>query len=282
MAKTVVVTDSIACIPPELVKKYDIHVAPLHIIWDKTGYREGVDMTIKDFYARLRTSKTLPTTSSSIQGEFIELFERLTKQAGSIVVITVTGALGTADVSAINAREIVGSDVPIEVIDSRTGLMAQGFIVLEAAKVAAAGGSLAETAKAAREAIPRVEIFWAMDTLEYMRRGGRISLPQAILAGWLRVKPIVTIKDGKVAPLDRVRTKPRAIEKLLEIMAGKITGTGPLHVAVMHGDVHDEAERLKQLVSDRFQCAEIFTSEITPVIGTHVGPGALGLALYQE
>ncbi len=281
MARIAVVTDSIACIPPELVEKYGIYVAPLHIMWDKATYRDGVDMSPKEFYTRLRTSKTLPTTSSAIQGEFIQIFENLKQKVDGIVSIAVTGALGTADSAAHNASEIVGG-TPVEVIDSRSAMMAQGFIVLEAAKVAKAGGTMEEIAKAAKNTIPKVDVFWAMDTLEYMRRGGRVSLPQAILASWLKVKPIVSICEGIIEPLARVRTRPKAIEKLLEIMGQKVNGRGKLHVAVMHGDVPDEAEQLKQRVAARFQCSEILLSEITPVIGTHTGPGTLGLALYQE
>ena len=281
MARIAVVTDSVACIPTDLVQKYNIHVAPVQIIWDRTAYRDGIDMTPKEFYARLRTSKTLPTTSSGIQGEFVQIFEELRGKVDGIVAIVLTGALGAAYNSACNARELV-SDVPIEVIDTRSAMMAQGFVVLEAAKVAAAGGTMEEIAKAARDMIPKVHLLWAMDTLEYMRKGGRISLPQAILASWLNVKPIATIEEGKVEPLARVRNKPKALEKLLELAAGLVTGKSPLHVTVMHGDVPKEAEQLKQRVANRFQCSELLTSEITPVIGTHTGPGTLGLAFYNE
>ena len=281
MARIAVVTDSVACIPTDLVQKYNIHVAPVQIIWDRTAYRDGIDMTPKEFYARLRTSKTLPTTSSGIQGEFVQIFEELRGKVDGIVAIVLTGALGAAYNSACNARELV-SDVPIEVIDTRSAMMAQGFVVLEAAKVAAAGGTMEEIAKAARDMIPKVHLLWAMDTLEYMRKGGRISLPQAILASWLNVKPIATIEEGKVEPLARVRNKPKALEKLLELMAEKVTDKSPLHVTVMHGDVPKEAEQLKQRVANRFQCSELLTSEITPVIGTHTGPGTLGLAFYNE
>ena len=130
--------------------------------------------------------------------------------------------------------------------------------------------------------MPKVHILWAMDTLEYLRRGGRVSLPQAILASWLKVKPITTIKEGKVEPLARTRTKPKAVDKLLELMEQTVTSSSPLHVAIMHGDVSKEAEQLKERVAARFQCSEPLMSEITPVIGTHTGPGTLGMAFYNE
>jgi DegV family protein with EDD domain len=175
-------------------------------------------------------------------------------------------------------------DTPVEIVDTSTAMLAQGFVVLQAVKAVEKGCSLQEVVDAARKAIPKTHIFWAMDTLDYMRRGGRVSLPQAVLASWLRVKPILSIEteDGKVHPLERTRTKPRAIDKLLELMEQRVKETGNLHVGVIHGDIPDEAEKLKQRVLERFKPVEVLTSEITPVVGAHLGPGAIGLALYQE
>jgi DegV family protein with EDD domain len=283
MAKIAVVTDSVACIPPDLVAQHGIHVAAVQVIWDKKTYRDGIDMSMKEFYTRLRTSKTLPTTSSAIQGDYIQIFEALRGKVDGIVVIALSGALGASYNTAMSAAEIV-PDTPVEVVDTYTAMLAQGFIVLEAAKAAAKGSTMQEVARVARDAIPKAHIFWAMDTLEYMRRGGRVSLPQAVLASWLRVKPILSIEteDGKVHPLERTRTKPKAMDKLLEIMEQRVKETGPLHVGVVHGDIPDEAESLKGRVLERFKPVEVLISEITPVIGTHLGPGAIGLSLYQE
>jgi DegV family protein with EDD domain len=283
MPKIAVVTDSVACIPPDLVAQHGIHVAAVQVIWDKKTYRDGIDMSMKEFYTRLRTSKTLPTTSSAIPGDYIQIFEALRGKVDGIVVIALSGALGASYNTAMSAAEIV-PDTPVEVVDTYTAMLAQGFIVLEAAKAAAKESTMQEVAQAAREAIPKTSIFWAMDTLEYMRRGGRVSLPQAVLASWLRVKPILSIEteDGKVHPLERTRTKPKAMDKLLEIMEQRVNRTGPLHVGVIHGDIPDEAESLKGRVLERFKPVEVLISEITPVVGTHLGPGAIGLALYQE
>jgi DegV family protein with EDD domain len=281
MARIAVVTDSVACIPTDLVRKYNIHVAPVQIIWDKMTYRDGVDMMPKEFYTRLRGSKTLPTTSSGIQGEFIQIFEDLKGKVDGIVAVVLTGAIGAAYSSACNARELV-SGLPIEVVDTNSAMMAQGFVVMEAAKVAANESTIEEVTRTALNMIPKVHLLWTMETLEYLRRGGRVSLPKAILASWLKVKPILTIKEGKVEPLARARTKVKAVEKLLELMADEVTAGSPLHVAVMHGDVPEEAEQLKQQIAARFQCSELLVSETTPVIGAHTGPGTLGLAFYNE
>jgi DegV family protein with EDD domain len=281
VAKIAVVTDSVACIPYDLLKRYDIRVAPVHIIWDKVPYRDGIDISIEGFYKRLRTSKKLPTTSSAIQGEYIGIYEGLRGKVDGIVTIVLSGELGASYNSACTAREVVGG-VNVEVIDTRTALMGQGFVVLEAAKVAMAGGTMEEIAQTARSMIPRVSVLYTMDTLEYLRRGGRVSMPQAIFASWLKVKPILTFEGGKVAPLSRARTRPRALDRLLDLMEEKINDASPLHVAVLHGDAPQDAEKLKQRVAERFRCSEILISEITPVIGTHTGPGTLGFAYYQE
>jgi DegV family protein with EDD domain len=283
MAKIALVTDSVGCIPPDLIEQYGIHVAAVQVIWDKKTYRDGIDMSMKEFYKRLRTSKTLPTTSSAIQGDYIQIYEALSGKVDGIVVVALSGALGASYTTAISAAEIV-TDTPVEVVDSSTAMLAQGFIALEAAKAAVKGGTIQEVAQAARDAIPKAHIFWAMDTLDYMRRGGRVSLPQAVLASWLKVKPIMSIEteDGKVHPLERARTKPKAVDKLFEIMEQRVKGTGPLHVGIIHGDIPDEAESLKARVQELYKPVEILTSEITPVVGTHLGPGALGIALYQE
>jgi DegV family protein with EDD domain len=283
MAKIAVVTDSVACIPPELIKQYGIHVAAVQVIWDRKTYRDGIDMSMKEFYQRLRTSKTIPTTTSAIQGDYIQIYESLSGKVDGIVVVALSGALGASYTSAISAAEIV-TGTPIEVVDTSTAMLSQGFIALEAAKAAAKGGTMQEVAQAARDAIPKVTIFFAMDTLDYMRRGGRVSLPQAVLASWLKVKPIMSIEteDGKIHPLERTRTKPKAVDKLFEIMAQRVKGTGPLHVGIIHGDIPDEAENVKARVLEIYKPVEVLINEITPVVGTHLGPGALGLALYEE
>ncbi len=282
MPKIAVVTDSVATIPPHLVKQHNIYVAPVHIIWDKVDYRDGMDLQTGEFYTRLRKSKTLPTTSSAIQGEFIQIFESLQGKVDGIVVVALTGALGAACNSALNAKELV-KGVPVEVIDTRTAFMAQGFAAIAAAQVAAAGGKMADVLKAAENVFSKAHVFWAMDTLEYLRKGGRVSLPQAVLASWLQVKPITGLnKEGKVEPLARVRTRAKVIDKLIELMNERVTGNSPLHVSVLHGDAAEEAGKLEQVVNARYKPVELIRSEISPVIGTHTGPGTLGLAFYNE
>jgi DegV family protein with EDD domain len=228
MGKIAVVTDSVAIVPLELVQKYDIHVAPCHVIWDKVKYRDGVNLQPREFYQRLRVSKTLPTTDSAIQGELVPIFEGLRGKVDGIVVIVLTSGLGTAYSSAIITKELF-PNIPIEVIDSRLALMGEGFAVLAAAKAASAGGNMAQVAKAARDILAKIHVYFALDTFEFLRRGGRVSFPKAIIASLLQVKPIMVFKDGKVEPVSKPRTMPAAIEAMVKFMKQKTSNT-PLHL----------------------------------------------------
>ncbi|MFC1905750.1 DegV family protein [Chloroflexota bacterium] len=281
MSKIAVVTDSTATIPEEIVKKYNIYVAPLHVTWDKIRYRDGVDLKQDEFYKRLRKSSTLPTTSSAIQGEFLQIFEDLKGKVDGVVAVLLSSALGAACNSATSAKSMV-SDLPVEIVDSKLVTTGLGFGAIAAAKVASAGGSIEQIAKAAKDVLSNVYVYFAMDTLEYMRRGGRVSLPKAILASWLRVKPVMMIsKEGKIEPVSKPRTMSKAIDTLLNLMKEKVTNT-PLHVSIMHADNPDGVEMLKREITSNYQCAELFIEGLSPVIGTHFGPDALSIAFYNE
>jgi DegV family protein with EDD domain len=280
MSKIAVVTDSVAIIPEDLVKQYGIHVVPCHVTWDKVRYRDGVDIKARDFYKRLRKSHTLPTTSSGIMGELSQLFEELKGKVDGIVAIMLTGGLGTAYQSAVKAKEMVHG-VPIEVIDTRLALMGEGFIVLEAAKAAKSGGTIEEVVKAAKDTMAKMHVYFALDTFEFLRRGGRVSFPKAALASLLRVKPIMAFVDGKVEAIKRPRTMSAAIKAMVDIMKEKVKNT-PLHVSVSHADNPEGVETLKKKIEASFTCKEMIVTEVTPIIGTHWGPGALGIAFYNE
>jgi DegV family protein with EDD domain len=280
MGKIAVVTDSVAIVPRELVQKYDIHVAPCHVIWDKVKYLDGVNLQAREFYQRLRVSKTLPTTDSAIQGELVPIFEGLRGKVDGILVIVLSGGLGAAYSSAMKAKEMV-PDIPIEVIDSRLALMGEGFAVLAAAKAASVGASMEQVAKAVQDVLAKTHVYIALDTFEFLRRGGRVSFPKAIIASLLQVKPVMVIKDGKLEAVARPRTMPAAIETMVELMKQK-SSNDPLHVSVMHADNPDGALALKKQVDKYLKYSEIITTEVTPIIGTHLGPGALSIAFYNE
>jgi len=280
MDKIAIVTDSVANIPPELTEKYHIQVIPLLIAFGRAVFRDGVDITPAEFYRRLRESDDLPTTSTPSMGEFRELYRRLGREAEGIVSIHVSGELSTTVEAAEQASRML-PDLPIRVIDTNSAAMAQGFIVLEAARVAAAGANLSQVVERAKALIPKVNLFLTLDTLEYLQRGGRIGRAAALVGSVLQMKPILYINDGVIDVLEKPRTRARAVQRMVEIMEMQV-GANPLHAAVVHADALEEAERLKEELASRFNCVELYVTEFTPVMGAHTGPGLLGVAFYSD
>ena len=185
--------------------------------------------------------------------------------------------MGAAYSAAIAAREIV-KDIPIEIIDSLTAYMSQGFAAIAAAKVVQNGGNLQQAARAAQDVAAKSHMFYAIDTVDYLRKGGRVSLPQEVLDKWLKVKALMEInKEGKLNPS---QIHKDTLDQLIEVMDRRVSKEGLLHVAVMHGDC--DPEELRKRVETRYKPFELITSEITPVIGTHTGPGTIGLCFYNE
>lgn len=274
------VTDSVANLPPELVERYSIAVIPLLVTFGQEVFRDGVDMTPAQFYRRLREDKHLPTTSIPSIGDFLTLFHRLAGEAEAIACIHLAHELSGTMAIAEEVGQMF-KEVPVHVVDSRSAAMAQGFVVLEAARVAAEGGDLAAVVARAREMILRVNLVVTMDTLEYLYRGGRIGRAARLIGSALQFKPILSVEDGMVDALERPRTRAKAVRRILEIMATRVRGQ-PVHAAVIHADALEEAERLRQEVASLFNCRELYVTGLTPVMGTHAGPGVLGMAWWSE
>lgn len=280
MSKVAVVTDSVANLPPELVERYSITVIPLLVAFGQEVFRDGVDMTPAQFYRRLREDKHLPTTSTPSMGDFLTLFHRLAGEVEAIACIHLAHEFsGTVAI----AEEVGQSfkEVPVRIVDSRSAAMAEGFVVLEAARVAAKGGDLAAVVGRAREMIPRVNLVASLDTLEYLYRGGRIGRAARLMGSALQFKPIIFVKDGVVDALERPRTRAKAVRCILDIMAARVRER-PVHAAVIHADALNEAEWLRQEVACFFNCRELYVTDLTPVMGTHGGPGVLGVAWWSE
>jgi DegV family protein with EDD domain len=283
MNQIAVVTDSTCCIPDELVQKYGIHIVPLIIIWDKIQYRDGVDIKALDFFKKLRTVTTnFPSTTSAVQGPFLELFQKLRGQVNGVVVIVLGKRIPTAAFdSALNAARMV-PELKIEIVDTDITGIGMGFAVLAAAKLAASGGNLEEVAEIARSTAGKTHTFWMQESLDYIRRGGRVQLPQLNEAEWQNVKPLMTFRDGKIVPIEKQPTKENAMDRILQLMSENTKINSPLHVAVMHADDAQGAEELRTLISRRFKCSELLMTEFTPIMGAHFGPGSLGISFYNE
>lgn len=284
MTRTAIVTDSGVNIPTSLQEEYGIHIVPLKVIFDGRTFMDGAEITPAQFYEKLRAASELPTTSQPSTGDFVEVYSRLGEEADAIVSIHLSEHLSGTVKSALAAQQLV-NHVPIEVIDSRSASLGLGFVVMAAARAARDGKSFPEVVTAARELIPGINVMFVVDTLKYLHMGGRIGGASAMLGTALKIKPLLHLYEGEVNPLERVRSKCRATERMLEIMAQRLAAEqdgGVLHAAVAHADRADEAAELKEQVLSRFEPAEFYLVELTPALGTHVGPGTLGLGWYVE
>jgi len=283
--KVAVATDSVACLPRELVQRYAIRVIPLNVILEGRVYRDGIDMTPSDVYEALKQGAELPTTTAPSPGEVVEVYRELSRRASGILCITVSSNFSMMFNAAQQAREIAREALPeteVMVLDSRTAAGAEGFMVLAAAQAAASGvDSLAEVAQRAQELGSRMNLIATFDTLHYLVKGGRVGKAASWASSILNIKPIIHIRDGEVAPLERPRSRARALGRLVDIMQDRVGGK-PVHVNLHHAAVPEEAEALKNEIQSKFNCVELYVTDFTPVMGVHTGPGTIALAFYGE
>jgi len=276
-----IVTDSSAGIPGDLLETYDIEVVPLNVHFGKTAYQEGVDIDNTQFYQMLSQAEELPTTSQPSAGQFHEVYSRLTANGDSVISIHISTKLSGTYQSAMAAKAML-PEADITVIDTLSVSMGHGLIVLAAAEAVQKGRGRDEVIALAQRVIDGMEIIIVVDTLEYLQKGGRIGGAAAFLGTLLSLKPLLEIRDGRVEPLERVRTRRKAVRRALQVLAERFDGQGPLRLMVLHAQCPEEAEKLAQQVKGTFDCAVLYSAEISPVIGTHGGPGTLGLGGYAE
>jgi DegV family protein with EDD domain len=282
MNNIAILTDSTANLPAEWVEQYAIRVIPLKIHWGNETYLDGIDLTPDEFYMRLSNSKHLPTTSQPSIQDFLMAFESMADEgaAGIIVPLISSGISGTVDSAQAAAR--LFTRVPVEVIDTQITSIGQVMIILASARAAEQGASLQEVRQAADEVVKRLKVFFAVDTLEYLHRGGRINGASRYFGTALDIKPILFFNsEGKIDALERVRTKKKALQRLIALAEQQANGH-PVHVGIVHANVPQAAQGFREEVEKRLKCKEIFTVEFSPVISVHVGPGTIGIALYAE
>jgi DegV family protein with EDD domain len=283
MAKSgiAIVTDSSANIPAEALRGLDVTVIPLWLHWGEDRFRDGVDIHPPDFYRRLQESDQFPTTSQPSVGEFESLIRRVGEGKDAVVNVLVTSKLSGTVASAQAAAQRV-HDIAVHVVDSMSTSMALGFGVLAAARAAAAGAPVEGVVAAAEEMRDRVHLLFAMETLEFLRRGGRISGARWLLGSALQIKPLLHMKDGIVQPLVQVRSKRKALARMLQAVEERLGGKQMAEAAVIDADCPDEGAAIAAKVKQRFQPRNLYRSIVSPVIGTHAGPGTVGIAFYAE
>jgi len=269
-----VVTDSTADVPPEWCERYRIDVVPLRVLFGTESFRDRVDLTTDQFFDRLRRSDRLPTTSAPSPGDFAAVYERLSHECDGVVSIHISGELsGTVEAARVGAASVEG--FPVHVIDSRCLTICLAYL----ARTAAESDTLEVAVRRVEERVPRQGILALLDTLRYLEMGGRIGRAQALLGTVLDLKPILSLADGRVVPLDRVRTRAKAIPRLVERLRQDL----PVErLAVMHAQAPDDAERIRALLASELPDVEVDVGQLGAVLGTHVGPGTVGMAYIKR
>jgi len=278
MNKVAIVTDSTAYLPEDLVKDLGIVVLPLSIIWDNESLRDGVDILPDDFYRRLAEAKTMPTTSQVTVGAMDTMFRYLLDQGRDVLGIFVSSKIsGTFESAVAAAAALPESAERIGLHDSLTTIVDMGWQVLAAARLANAGASLAECTKAAAQARDNSGVLFVVETLEFLRRGGRIGGAQALLGTALSIKPVLAMLDGSIVSVEKVRTKAKALDRMVELVGERIGGRTPVRVATAHANSEAEALSLLDTAKAKFSPIETYCRPLSPVIGAHVGPGTIAL-----
>jgi DegV family protein with EDD domain len=276
-----IVTDSSAYLPEATIRQHDIRIVPLCVHFGEEAFREGVDLSSKDFYRRLKEAPELPTTSQPSAGEFHEVFQDLVDQGHEIITLTISSKLSGTWNSATMAKDMM-PDAKISVVDTLSVSVGLQLMVEAAAEAINAGATRQEIVDQIEAIKRKVSILFAVDTLEYLAKGGRINNAKAFMGTLLKVKPILALQDGAIEPLEQVRSRRKALGRMLDLVVEQMGDNGAkAKVGVTHALVPDEAEACRQGLQDRLGCSKPFLSEIGPAIGTHTGPGVIGVAFYS-
>jgi DegV family protein with EDD domain len=283
MSKTAIVTDTVSCLPSDLVKEYDISIVPVGLVIDRKNYRD-TELPNEEFWKLFNNTKEPITTNAANPADFEAVFTSLAKKTDSICCILVSEKLSATHKTAVMAKETLKQKIPslkIEVIDSTTATGAQGFIVLEAARAAQAGKEFSEVVNTAKSMIPRVKFVTVMQTLKYLIRSGRAP-KSAIIGNWLHVKPIIGMVNGSglVETLGRERGDDKAIEKIIDMVKDYADASKPLNVMVHYTDDKALGEKIRDKVVSRYKCNEVYLTPYTPVMSSQTGP-VVAIAFYS-
>ncbi len=280
MGKIAIVTDSTADLTKQMAEEYDITVAPLSVNFGDKSFLDGIEISPEEFYKKLRSSDRLPTTSQVSVGNFVELYKKLAEKVDTIISIHISDKLsGTYQAAVLAAKEI--SEAEIVPVNSKTVTTSLSFQVRMAAEEARKGSSKEEILKRLEKAQEQQKIFFSVKTLEFLEKGGRIGKAQALLGTLLNIKPILTVdREGYVAPLEKIRGHKKVLQKLAAFYGEFIDEHGPnCFQAILHAAAEEEAKGLKAAIEEKFGPQNIEISQLGPVVGTHTGPGAIGVVL---
>jgi DegV family protein with EDD domain len=283
MPRVSIVTDSTACLSDEQTREHEVTVLPLSIILEGKSYRDGVDMEPRDFYQRLANSKALPTTSQVTAPAMQDAFSALLDQGHDVLGIFVSSKFSGTYEAAMQAQHMLAATRGrVAIVDSRLTTVAMAMPVLAAARAACAGESLQACQALAEHACDHSGVLFVVETLEFLRRGGRIGGAQALLGTALNIKPLLAMRDGQIEALEKIRRKSAALDRMLEIAVERVGERTPVHIAVAHANSDADAATLLATATARLQPVEAFSRPLSPVIGSHVGPGTVALAYMTD
>ncbi len=277
------ITDSTCDIPADWLEQYNIRFASLYLIWGAEEFRDRLDIQPAEFYARLAADPVLPTSSQPVASDFVALIE-VARQEGAeeVVIITISSQLSGTVESARQASGMV--DIPVHVVDSKMGGMALGWQVVAAARAREAGGDAQAMIAAADKARETMQIIFYVDTLENLYRGGRIGGAARLVGTALNLKPVLYVDHtlGRIEPGEKVRTRKKALERVYQLFFERMHTDRPMHLTVIHSGAPDLAEETAERIRREYNPAELFVTIISPVMGAHIGPGAVGITGYYE
>lgn len=277
MPGVAILTDSSAYLPADVIKPLPVFVIPLKLLYQGKTYLDGVDIQANEFYTMLDKSEDMPSTSQIGVQEYETMFRKLLDEGYQVLTMGISSGISGSFQSALQAKEAFRHD-PVEVIDSKLVSMALGFQVLTTARAAMDGASLAECKELALKAYDHIGVHFTVDTLKYLHKGGRIGSAKRLLGTALNIKPILQIRDGKIELVESVISRRKAVERLLQLTENAIGGRKPVRISVFDALVNEEADALQKRAQDYFGAVEGIRSSVSPVVGSHTGPGTLSLA----
>ncbi len=277
MSKVAIVTDSTATIPKDIMEQYPLWEVPLVLIFGEETLEDRVDIQPSEFYDRLETDPIHPTTSQATPASFQKIFGQLLDEGYDILAVLISPKL-SGTVESANQVKAEYPDAAIEVFNSESIVMGLGWQALMAARAAKEGASLAECKEVVEKAKPMTGVIFAVETLEYLHRGGRIGGGAKFLGTALNFKPILEIREGAVESVERVRTRKKSLARVVRLIEERIDGRKPLHLAALNANAEEDARWLLDVGCAHLNPDEKMYTDVSPVIGTHVGPGVVGLA----
>lgn len=275
-----IVTDSTAYIPEEVRKRHGIHMIPLSVIFGDESYREEIDMTAESFWEEIKRQKELPTTSQPPVGEFVELFESLSKEYDAVISIHLSSGISGTYNGAVTAGQMVDS-IKVYPYDSEISCMAQGFYAIEAAKMAKEGKKPEEIIARLDEIKKSMDAYFMVDDLSHLQRGGRLTGSQALIGNLLQLKPLLHFVDKVIVPYEKIRTRKKAIQRIYQLF-DEAASKHPVRAAVIHANRPEDAKKMKEQLESKYPNSEFIISYFGAVIGTHLGEGAMGLCWYKK